>query len=101
MVPMREPAIGCLADHLLSFNCLIGNMPDFRNHYVYNRRLLNFILRHQTLREPVCAVIIAVGSTNLTLIRKLHFADGYTAAVTMVGLSSWICATGMVFPRWL
>src|SRR5690554_7974457 len=55
----------------------------------------------QNEREPICAVIIAVGSTNPTLIRKSHSAVGYTAAVTTVGLSSWICGIGMVCLRWL
>src|SRR5690554_6851835 len=55
----------------------------------------------QIQREPICAVIIAVGSTNPTSIRKSLSADGYTAAVTTAGLSSWICEIGMACLRWL
>src|SRR5690554_4127210 len=55
----------------------------------------------QIQREPICAVTIAVGSTNPTSIRKSLSVDGYTAAGTTVGLSSWICEIGMACPRWL
>ena len=81
--------------------------PDFQSHCVYNGRLFGYsrpnslIQREhiQNEREPICAAIIAVGLTNLTSIRKSHSADGYTAAVTTVGSSFWICEIGMACLR--